>query len=169
MMTRILALVLLCVAALAAAAEDAGGHGIGLQYSHLVVDRGELRRGNPGALVATLERRLSPSYALEMRAGTGLHSECCFGVRMESELLLGGYLSAEVPAPDYLRPYLLLGYSASRVRIEGTRQRDDGFTYGGGVELPVGGGMGVRMEYIRLLDNDYGRQDAVSAGLKYRF
>ena len=169
MMTRIPALLLLCCATVTTMAAERGDHDIGLHYSHLVVDRGDLKRGNPGAVVASVGHRLSPLYVLEGRAGTGLHSECCFGVRLQSELLLGSYLRAELPAPDAIQPYVLAGYSVSRIRIEDTRQRDDGFSYGGGVEFAIGHGMDVRMEYARLLDNDYGRQDAISAGLRYRF
>lgn len=165
-MTRITAALFLLWSCLPAIAGDTG---VGLQYSHLAVDRGNLNRGNPGLLIASGTRQLSESYVLEVRAGTGVLSECCFGPRLENDSLLGGYLVTSWWDLQPVNPYLIAGYTATRTLINGVRFRDDGFSWGMGARQRVSPDMELRFEAMRLLDNDHGQQDSLSFGVSYRF
>ncbi len=165
-MTRIMAALLLVGSCLPALAGDLG---VGLQYSHLAVDRGNLNRGNPGLLVASGTRRLSESYVFEARVGTGVVSECCFGPRLENDSLVGGYLVSSWWELQPVNPYLIAGYTATRTLINGVRFRDDGFSWGLGARQRLSPEMELRFEAMRLLENDYGRQDSLSVGVSYQF
>ena len=53
--------------------------------------------------------------------------------------------------------------------ITATTQRDDGSSYGGGFDLGVGQHSTLNVEYLRLVDNDFGKQELIGLGVNYSF
>ncbi len=51
----------------------------------------------------------------------------------------------------------------------GTAQRDDGSSCGGGFALGVGQHSTLNVEYLRLVDNDFGKQELIGLGVNYSF
>ena len=61
------------------------------------------------------------------------------------------------------------GYSYVENDFNGETLRDDGASYGGGFDLGMEENISMSLEYLRLVDNDFGSQELIGLGLNYRF
>lgn len=141
----------------------------GAQASLMKVDRGAISDAQLGALTLRGGMVLHELVSAELRLGTGLSDDSYRNIDVENDFFYGAYARLTPPLEGPVQPYLIGGYSYVENDINGATQRDDGSSYGGGLDLGVGQHSTLNVEYLRLIDNDYGKQELIGLGVNYSF
>lgn len=105
----------------------------------------------------------------EVHVGKAFDDDSYRGVEVENDFHYGVYARLTPPLAGPVRPYLIGGYSYVENDFNGETLRDDGASYGGGFDLGMEEHISMSLEYLRLVDNDYGTQELIGLGLNYRF
>lgn len=149
------------VAAAALMAVPAAAHAewyAGAAYTNFEYDGGDV-----DAVTGRLGYRVSPNFAVEGEASTGLDDG-----DVELNHNAGIYGVAILPVTSNLDLHGRLGYQTTEVGTPLGEFSDDGVGYGVGATYRLTPGFGVRADYTRL-EGDEGEADAMSVGGVFNF
>ena len=141
----------------------------GAQVNLMKIDRGAVSDAELTALTLRGGMVLHELVSAELRLGAGLSDDSYRNIDVENDFFYGAYARLTPPLEGPLQPYLIGGYGYVENEINGTTQRDDGSSYGGGFDLGVGQHSTLNVEYLRLVDNDFGKQELIGLGVNYSF
>ena len=141
----------------------------GAQVNLMKIDRGAVSDAQLSALTVRGGMVLHELVSAELRLGAGLSDDSYRNIDVENDFFYGAYARLTPPELKAVQPYLIGGYGYVENDINGTTQRDDGSSYGGGIDLGVGQHSTLNVEYLRLVDNDFGKQELIGLGLNYSF
>ncbi|WP_404377042.1 porin family protein [Vreelandella aquamarina] len=116
--------------------------------------------------------KLDEYLAVEFHGATG-GSDDLYGLDMELDYLVGGFLKGIVPLSNNARLFGLLGYSEVKLTASGfglnESGRDDDVSFGAGAEVDVSDSLAISADVTRYLSQAEYDLDAYSVGLRYRF
>lgn len=116
--------------------------------------------------------KLDEYLAVEFHGATG-GSDDIYGLDVELDYLVGGFLKGIVPFSDNARLFGLLGYSEVKLTASGfglnESGRDDDVSFGAGAEIDVTDTLAISADVTRYLSQADYDLDAYSIGLRYRF
>jgi hypothetical protein len=116
--------------------------------------------------------KLDEYLAVEFHGATG-GSDDIYGLDVELDYLVGGFLKGIVPLSDNARLFGLLGYSEVKLTASGfglnESGRDDDVSFGAGAEVDVTDTLAISADVTRYLSQADYDLDAYSIGLRYRF
>ncbi|MED5433016.1 MAG: outer membrane beta-barrel protein [Pseudomonadota bacterium] len=141
----------------------------GAQVSMLKIDRGNVSDVALTDLNVRGGLVLHELLSAEVHAGKGFGDDSYQGVEVENDFHYGVYARLTPPVAGPIRPYLLGGYGYVENDFNGETLRDDGTSFGGGFDLGLEEHMSMSLEYLRLVDNEFGKQELIGLGLNYRF
>lgn len=119
--------------------------------------------GDVDAVTGRLGYRMSPNFAIEGEASTGLDDGA-----VELNHNAGLYGVAILPVTPNLDLHGRLGYQTTEVGTPLGEFTDEGVGYGVGATYRLTPGFGVRADYTRL-EGDEGEADAMSIGGVFNF
>lgn len=119
--------------------------------------------GDVDAVTGRLGYRVSPNFAIEGEASTGLDDGA-----VELNHNAGVYGVAILPVTSNFDLHGRLGYQTTEVGTPLGEFSDDGVGYGVGATYRLTPGFGVRADYTRL-EGDEGEADAMSVGGVFNF
>jgi len=126
----------------------------GAAYTNFDYDGG----GDVDAITGRLGYRMSPNFAVEGEASTGIEDDA-----VELDYNAGLYAVGIVPVTSNFDLHGRIGYQGSEVETPLGDISDDGLGYGVGATWRFTPGFGVRADWTRL-DGDEGEADALSIG-----
>ncbi|GGC77733.1 porin family protein [Vreelandella lutescens] len=116
--------------------------------------------------------KLDEYLAVEFHGATG-GSDDIYGLDIELDYLVGGFLKGIVPLGNNARLFGLLGYSEVKLTASGfglnESGRDDDVSFGAGAEVDVTDTLAISADFTRYLSQADYDLDAYSIGLRYRF
>lgn len=116
--------------------------------------------------------KLDDYLAVELHGATG-GSDSNYGLDIELDYLVGGFLKGIVPLGESARLFGLLGYSEVKITASGyglsESGRDDDISFGAGAEFDVSDNLAISADITRYLSKSDYDLDAYSVGLRYRF
>lgn len=140
----------------------------GLQYAYTDFKRGDINT-SLDSMVVRGGARFGQVLGAEARVSTGIGSGSHMGEKVENRYNYGAYGVVNLPTGQPYTPYALGGYTYARSEIGNSRQRDDGLSYGAGVDWALDDIMSVNVEVLRSVRNDFTKQTVVGLGVAYRF
>ena len=144
----------------------------GAQFSHLTLSRGSVSNAQLSGITLRGGMVLVPQlFSAELRLGKafGSDSDSDSGVKAKNDFYYGTLVRMTLPLGKPFTPYAVGGYGYVKTDLDGNTQRDDGGAYGLGVDYALPGKLSVNLEYLRLADNDYTKQELFSLGVNYHF
>lgn len=141
----------------------------GAQFNIMKIDRGAVSDAQFDALTLRGGMVLHELVSAELRLGTGISDDRYRNIEVENDFFYGVYARLTPPLEGSVQPYLIGGYGYAENDIHGATERDDGSSYGGGMEMGVGQHSTLNVEYLRLVDNAYGKQELIGIGINYAF
>ena len=115
----------------------------------------------------------------ELRLGIGIGNDeqetPGSDINTEAEVagLAGVYAKGHVSLADFATPYAILGWTHIEVGIGGpganSDEKEDGLSYGIGVDFNFSELFGINVEYITWSDNDDAELTGLSAGVIFNF
>ena len=116
--------------------------------------------------------KLDEYLAVEFHGATG-GSDDVYGLDLELDYLIGGFLKGIVPLGNNARLFGLLGYSEVKLTASGfglnESGRDDDISFGAGAEVDVTDTLAISADITRYMSSSDYDLDAYSIGLRYRF
>ncbi|MCH8544422.1 MAG: porin family protein [Alcanivorax sp.] len=140
----------------------------GIQYAYTDFKRGDVST-SLDSIVVRGGMRFDELFSAEARISTGIGSGSDGGVKAENRYNYGAYGVVTLPLGNEYTPYAMGGYTYARSEVGGERQRDDGVSYGAGVDWALDDLMSLNVEVLRSVRNDFTKQTVVGLGVKYRF
>ncbi|MBZ2188216.1 porin family protein [Alcanivorax sp. JB21] len=140
----------------------------GIQYGYTDFERGNVST-SLDVLVVRGGMRFTELLSAEARVSTGIGSGSDSGVKVENRYNYGAYGVVTLPLGNEFTPYAMGGYTYARSEIGGNRERDDGASYGAGVDWALDDMMSLNLEVLRTVRNDFTKQTVVGLGVKYHF
>ncbi|WP_162925725.1 porin family protein [Isoalcanivorax indicus] len=140
----------------------------GLQYAWTDFKRGDINT-SLDSMVVRGGARFGQVLGAEARLSTGIGSGSHLGEKVKNRYNYGAYGLVNLPTGEAYTPYALAGYTYARTEIGDSRQRDDGLSYGAGVDWALDDIMSVNVEVLRSVRNDFTKQTVVGLGIAYRF
>ncbi len=148
---------------------------IGVNIGQLRYEEDQLDTINPTAVTATLGVQLHPNIAVEGRIGGGLGRHEFHSYDVEVRSMYAGYIKGIVPLSPVFSIYGLGGIAGLDLKRDfgEPRTRDNGFSYGIGMDFNLPRGARINVEYTRLLSGvndgyDY-NVNMGSVGVAFRF
>ena len=140
----------------------------GIQYAYTDFKRGDINT-SLDSMVLRGGARLHELFSAEARISTGIGSGSHQGDKIKNRYNYGAYGLLTLPTGQPYMPYAIAGYTYARSEIGNTRQRDDGLSYGAGVDWALDDVMAINVEVLRTVRNDHTKQTALGLGVSYRF
>lgn len=140
----------------------------GIQYGYTDFKRGDAST-SLDSLVVRGGMRFTELLSAEARVSTGIGSGSDDGVKIKNRYNYGAYGVVTLPLGNEFTPYAIGGYTYARSEIGNSRQRDDGASYGAGVDWALDDMMSLNVEVMRTVRNDFTKQTVVGLGVKYHF
>lgn len=141
----------------------------GVQYGYLDFDRGAVDGAALDAFTLRGGLDINELIAAEARVGLGLSDDTRQGIKTEMNYHYGVYAVINLPTRTQLDPYLLGGYSYVDSTVNGSDYSDDGLAYGAGLKWAMNDESALTLEYLKVADNDYTKQNLISLGILYHF
>lgn len=142
---------------------------VGAQANMMRVDRGSLQNAELTGVVFRGGVVMHALLSAEVRIGKGFGDDKVDGITLENDYFYGAYARLTPPVPWPVAPYLIGGYSYVENEVNDSMQRDDGMGYGGGFDMGVSDSVSINLEYLRLVNNDYGKQELIGLGANFFF
>ena len=167
----------LLVPAAAFAAGDATGYYIGGGYTMANYDQSHVSDdASLGLLSVRGGYQVDENLALEARLGTGVSDDKISidgeKTKIEEDYTYGAYLKMGQPTSIGLYPYMLVGWTESKIKgsVPGASQTDKsgGISYGAGMEYRFSD-ISVGLEYTVFYNNDDYKIDGLTLGATYKF
>lgn len=154
-----------------ASGADAGPY-FGVGYAHMFYDETGVDTLSPSALAGLLGVRFTPNFAIEGRIGVGLadDSTVYLGVPVSLEIdnFLGGYARVMAPFGAGHDLYAIFGFTRGKLSASANNltvsETETDASYGFGVDVALGRGGAVRVEYLWVHDKPGYTLDALSIG-----
>ncbi len=115
----------------------------------------------------------------ELRLGIGIGNDeqgtpgSAINTEAEVAGLAAAYLRGHLSLTEYATPYVLLGWSHVEVGIGGpganSDEKEDGLSYGVGVDINLTELFGFNLEYVTWSDSDDAELTGLSAGVIFNF
>ena len=115
----------------------------------------------------------------EVRLGIGIGNDeqetpgSAINTEAEVAGMAGAFLRGHLSVIDFATPYVLLGWSHVEVGIAGpganSDEKEDGLSYGLGVDFNFSELFGINVEYITWSDNDDAEITGLSTGVIFNF
>ena len=142
---------------------------LGAQANMMRIDRGAVSDAELTGLTLRAGMVFHELVSGEVRLGKAPDEDTYRGITVENDVYYGVYARLTPPVPWAVAPYLVGGYSYVENEFDDEMVRDDGAGFGGGVDMGVSDSMTVNLEYLRLIDNDFGKQELMGLGVSYFF
>lgn len=141
----------------------------GVQYGFLDFDRGAVDGAALDAFTVRGGLDINELIAAEARVGLGLSDDTRRGIKAEMNYHYGVYAVINLPTGSHIDPYLLGGYSYVDSTVNRNDYSDDGLAYGAGLKWFMNDQSALTLEYLKVADNDYTKQNLISLGILYHF
>ncbi|MCG8394652.1 MAG: porin family protein [Pseudomonadales bacterium] len=142
---------------------------VGAQAGMMKIDRGQVSDATLTGLTLRGGLVLHELLSAEVRVGKAVGDDSYRNVDVENDFYYGAYARLTPPLAGPVQPYLIGGYSYVENDFNGNTLRDDGESYGGGFDLGMEEHLSMNLEYLRLVDNDFGTQELIGVGVNYAF
>lgn len=132
-----------------------GGLYLGASVGEAFYNEEAIPELNPSVAMFRIGQQFSPFFAIEGRLGGGLSRGSSEGYHADLEAVYGGYLKGMLPVNRWLSPYAIAGVGGEAIHrnYADYHSTDAGFSFGGGLELNMGGGASINVEWVRLISN----------------
>lgn len=157
----------------------AAGPYIGLGYTQFQFENDESDNTiKPEGVTLRAGVEFNDFIGLEARGATGLSSDERGAVKFDLDHLYGGYVKLSVPVGEFVRPYVVGGYTEARGKVtlstglgSASRETDtvSDESYGAGIDFKVAEGFGLNVEYMRYLDKSDYELNAITVGVRSFF
>ena len=118
-------------------------------------------------------------FDAELRLGIGVGNDqqdtpgAAIATEAEVAGMAGGYVRGHISVTDYLSPYVIVGWTHMEIGISGpganSDEKEDGLSYGAGVDINLSEVFGFNIEYMTWSDNDDAELTGLSAGVIFNF
>lgn len=148
---------------------------IGVNIGQLRYEEYGLDTITPAVVTATLGVQVHPNIAIEGRIGGGLGRTDVNSYGVDVRSVYAGYLKGIVPLSPVFSIYGLGGVAGVDLKRDfgAPRARDNGFSYGLGMDFNLPRGARINVEYTRLLTGNNDGYDynvnMASVGVAWRF
>lgn len=173
MITKLISVAVLSLATVGAA--HAEGLYAGALLTRTTVSIDGFGDANPMAIGAKLGMPINKNFAVEARLSTGLSDDSLLGgiVDVKVDSFVGVYAKGLLPLSDTASVYGLLGYTQSKLKLEGpggsASGSDSDLSYGFGADFAVSGGTSVGVEWARLYKDDVSKIDGLTLSVSFKF
>ena len=148
---------------------------VGVNIGQLRYEEDQLDTINPAVVTATFGVQVHPNIAIEGRVGAGLGRNEFNSYSVDVRSMYAGYIKGIVPLSPVFSIYGLGGIAGLDLKRDfgEPRTRDNGFSYGIGMDFNLPHGARINVEYTRLLSGvndgyDY-NVNMGSVGVAFRF
>lgn len=155
---------------------------LGLGYAFLTYEEDGIAKDfDLGALGVKSGAKLTPYFAIELRAGFGVDDESVrindVSAKLELDYFVGGYLLAGLPNETPFFPYVVVGMTRGELTATASgpggyasiSESESDFSYGAGADFSVTEQFLVNAEYMNYIDKDGVEVTGPSIGVTFLF